>query len=945
MMFPFQSKPESSAPFEHIFLEYYSRLLEWALQLARGDQFEAEDLVQELYIRFVRLGTAPEHVESVENYLFSVLRNLHYSRVRSARTSALDDLSIVDYDSAERGLRSVDRNGLLFIRADLHRICDYLCDRKNSSRSASIFILRYFLGYFPNEVMKVAQSSRGAVDKAIRLVRRETHLHLTRPSTLRRMGADRTSREKKSLVGDDPQSLFLALHSKIFKSCPGECLGPASLESKYAQPDQCFTTEEFAHLVSCVTCLDQANQILKLPLLAERSPDETIGRDTPHGPGSSGGQAPTLLPRTSSRKKEETEKRRKRLQRSAQEANQHRPRRLSIAVDGDVRASHKVTSQFSELRVELRPMETPAFIEVLSEQRVCLAFVPVRTPVPEGGLDQTEEIEFSDDRSMRVVISFAAESPGIQVVYRDPLIASDTELEEEGSLEMLALPMRKAVGISNNSWRVTIANFLAPLRHLPSQMMNPSLAGAMLFALCSILCFIYWTRSGPAISAGTILSRAEQTEASVADVGHPKVVYQKVRIVGSGHTMERAIYRDPQKKRRLKQQHLNPDDQWLKNKLSMAGVNWDEPLSASNYRQWHDRLPERLDAVTRAGSNLITLTTSTEANGPVFKESITIRESDFHPVGRTIELRDVGEVEIAELSYDVMPWGAVNQDWFEPLLGESLVDPARAHPTLSKILPRALSESELDAAELSVRVALNHLDADAGEPILVSRSTSGIQVKGIVENNQRKLQLEARLQLLPHVHPSLMSVEELGKHPNFGLSPKGVPIQAYSVEAQPSPLEQYLRENRLPLDQLETITQGLLDQSFRMKQAEVHLTELHRRFKEANQLPIDQQNQLTELSRNYLNQIQAGLDANRRTFLSIGLDGTEEVPSSLASNSPVEDISHQVRRYQEFCQQLITSGTGTPISAVVVADKLRTSSLLIRSRVAQMQASLSTANN
>jgi DNA-directed RNA polymerase specialized sigma24 family protein len=943
-MFPFPSNPKPSAPFEHIFLEYYSRLLEWGLQLARGDQFEAEDLVQELYVRFARLGTAPEHVESIENYLFSVLRNLHYSRVRSARTSVVDDLSIVDYDSAERGLKSVDRNGLLFVRADLHRICDYLCERKNSSRSASIFILRYFLGYFPNEVMQVAQSSRGAVDKAIRLTRREAHLHLTRPGTLRRMGAERAPKEKKSFAGDDPQSLFLALHSKIFKSCPGECLGLTSLESKYAQPDQDFTTEEFAHLVSCVTCLDQANQILKLPLLAERSPDETIGRDTPQGPGSAGGQTPTLLPRGTNRKKDETEKRRKRLQRSAQEVNQHRPRRLSIAVDGDVRASQKVTSQLSELRVELRPMETPTFIEVLSEQRVCLAFVPVRAPVPEGGLDQTEEIEFSDDRSMRVVISFAAESPGIQVVYRDPLIATDAEMEEETSLEMIALPLQNAVVLSNHSWRVTIANLRAQLR-LPSLMMNPSLAGALLFALCSILCFIYWTWTGPAISAGTILSRAEQADSSVADVSHPKVVYQKVRIKGSGHTMERAIYRDPQKKRRLKQQHLNPDDQWLKNKLSMAGVNWDEPLSASNYRQWHDRLPERLDAITRAGGNLITLTTSTEANGPIFKESITVRESDFHPVGRTIELRDVGEVEIAELSYDVMPWGAVNQDWFEPVLGESLVDPTRAHPTLSKILPRALSESELDAAELSVRVALNHLNADTGEPILVSRSANGIQVKGIVENNQRKLQLEARLQQLPHVHPSLTSVEEMGKHPNYGLPSKGVTVQAYSVEAQPSPLEQYLRENKLPLDQLETITQSLLDQSFRMKQAEVHLSELHQRYKEANQLPIDQQNQLIELSRNYLNQIQAGLDANKRTFLSIGLDGTEQAPSSLASNSPVEDISYQVRRYQEYCQQLITSGAGTPISAVVVADELRTSSLLIRSRVAQVQASLLTANN
>jgi len=83
-MFPFQPKPDSRQTFEGIFFEHYSRLLEWALQFTRGDRSEADDLVQELYVRFARLDTA-----SVENYLFSVLRNLHYARVRSARTSAI----------------------------------------------------------------------------------------------------------------------------------------------------------------------------------------------------------------------------------------------------------------------------------------------------------------------------------------------------------------------------------------------------------------------------------------------------------------------------------------------------------------------------------------------------------------------------------------------------------------------------------------------------------------------------------------------------------------------------------------------------------------------------------------------------------------------------------------------------------------------------------------
>jgi hypothetical protein len=97
--------------------------------------------------------------------------------------------------------------------------------------------------------------------------------------------------------------------------------------------------------------------------------------------------------------------------------------------------------------------------------------------------------------------------------------------------------------------------------------MNPFLAGAMLFALCSVVCFVLWTKSGPRISARTLLTRAEQSDASVPKPGHAEVIYQKVRISNPGHTMERAIYRDPERKRRLKQQHLSIEDQQTKDRL------------------------------------------------------------------------------------------------------------------------------------------------------------------------------------------------------------------------------------------------------------------------------------------------------------------------------------------------------------------------------------------
>ena len=441
-MFPFTAKPETRLTFEDVFFEHRVRLYEFALQLAGRNHAEAEDLVQELYIRLARVGPVPDYIENPEHYLFSSLRNLYHKLARRARTSAIDDLSVVDYDSAERSLRAVDRHGIFFVREDLFRVCDYLSGRKNASRSASIFILRYFLGYYPSEVMKVTQSTRGAVDKAICAARNEARLDLKRPGVLQQIGGPREPKARTAGDGDDAYTLYWSLSETIFRSRIGECLSLTLLKEKYDQPGEGFTTAELAHLVSCPACLDRANRMLGLPLLEERSPDETIGRDTPQGPDGSAGAAPSLVSNRPRRNSQNPQRIRKRMQRRLEEVNEHRPQRLSIAVDGDIRASQRVTAQLSELQAELRPTDKPAFIEVLSEQNVCLAFVLVQALVPESGLRQVEETNLSDGRTLTVSISFAAESPTIQVVYNDALVESDASLEGETAPAVAVNPPR-----------------------------------------------------------------------------------------------------------------------------------------------------------------------------------------------------------------------------------------------------------------------------------------------------------------------------------------------------------------------------------------------------------------------------------------------------------------------------------------------------------------------
>jgi hypothetical protein len=130
------------------------------------------------------------------------------------------------------------------------------------------------------------------------------------------------------------------------------------------------------------------------------------------------------------------------------------------------------------------------------------------------------------------------------------------------------------------------------------------------------------------------------------------VICQKIKIQTPQKTIERIIYRDPQGKRRPRPQKVVNDEAQLSDKFALAAVSWSAPLSATDYQNWHDSQHVRRDRIARVGHHMLELTT-TVPNGSVAEQSLMVRESDFHPVQRTVVFRDSETVEIAELSYDV----------------------------------------------------------------------------------------------------------------------------------------------------------------------------------------------------------------------------------------------------------------------------------------------------
>src|SRR5260370_12108433 len=167
---------DRAANHEDLFIQRYEWLLNWALRLTGNDRGRAEDLLHDAFIQFTFTRPDLDSIQNLEGYLYGMLRYLHLSQVRRAARSPLRQLSVVDYDSAEIGLRINDPRDQIQVQDELRSVCHYACTRKQTSKAGSVLILRFFHGYYPSEIAKVLCATHTAVAKRLQLARAETTL-------------------------------------------------------------------------------------------------------------------------------------------------------------------------------------------------------------------------------------------------------------------------------------------------------------------------------------------------------------------------------------------------------------------------------------------------------------------------------------------------------------------------------------------------------------------------------------------------------------------------------------------------------------------------------------------------------------------------------------------------------------------------------------------------
>jgi len=463
-----------------------------------------------------------------------------------------------------------------------------------------------------------------------------------------------------------------------------------------------------------------------------------------------------------------------------------------------------------------------------------------------------------------------------------------------------SLPSKEEHSRTGISFRKRVGTFMDPL--------IASVASVAILATALGLIAWIWRRPPVTINAAQFFSRVETSDLASEQRGQG-VVYQRVRIVTSHARIEHETYRDLRGVRRRRPELMRADAKPVAETLSAVGIDWEAPLSAASFQAWHSRQPSVRDSI-KVSDGTLTLTTE-DTDSLISRESLTVRSSDFHPIARKIETRSGDTIEIAELNYAILEWTAVNQSLFEPLPQPTNLAPAIEVAALP-------TEMELDRAELSARFELNRLRADAGEQIAVTRTDHEIEVRGVVDTNERKRQIVGALDMLPHVHTDVLSISQL--HARLVSQPSNQSVTVQSIEVlSSSPLEQYLNLHRNPsLDMVEA-SHSLLDAALRIRQNVKQVEALRMRLSHMGDA-IGKDEIASELAHSYTDRILAALKDENDTLQRLGF----LPPAGSASENPPIDPRTESDDNEARCRELIagSGGESRPASAIA-ADMFR----------------------
>lgn len=800
---------------EEIFLGRYPELRGWAMQLTENDRQQAEDLVHDTYIQFTLTRPDLSAIQNLDGYLYRMMRNLNVSRLRRSQRKQNKTLSIVDYESAELGLRTADPREQITLQDALRQVCQYACMRKQTSKAGSVLILRFLHGYYPSEIAAVTLSTREAVEERLRIARNEVRQYLHDPKSLRFMSKVQVESMQFPRMGfaQTTDQLLNQLRQTIFDSREGDCLAPKQLRKLYQACNSVTDTLSLAHLVSCPKCLDEVNDELDLPLLKERFATDTLATESRGKKGDGdGGDGPTGGA---------TENERLESRRRARMVSEHRPVELCIAINGYSMAAQKVGAELNEQTLNINVAEKIEFVEVFSEQDVRLLFLAIDDP---GVGKQTASVQLSDSRSLEATLSFGDAWQTVQVVYSDPLLQEERAREDRNTSGSPASP--NVSGAWKSFWKRFVSSgfWLRP---------GTMTAGVALILIAALLVSRFQVTT---VSAAELLQRSIAADAAAA--ADPQVaLHRTIQLEErqSNSVIRKRIEIWQSKLHGIKLRRVYDDQNNL-----VAGEWTSENGSSTIYQ--HGVAPEsrtptevagrailqtgelwRLDGAAREFNQLVgradALTVEDTSNKFVLKykgvattellsATLTLNKSDLHAIEQTLTVMRNGEVHeytFRESALERKPSDTVSPDVLQPdveLLGLSGPGTDKNRLATNGSQKAAVGDQPAEApasAELEIEVTylLNQIKANLGEQVSLTRTPAGkLRVEALVESDSRKVQILSALAPVsnnPAVRIEVSTVAEAAKRQQSSPRPAEATVREVEVTSGRVPADSQLR--------------------------------------------------------------------------------------------------------------------------------------------------------
>lgn len=795
----------------------YQQMLKWGAVLTRGDKSLAQEIVHDLCLYFTVAKPDLSRVANLDGYFYTSLRHIYLSSIARASRDAVQCISVADYDCLEFALHPRATERLLDRQNELRRICNYTVWRKETSKSASYFILLFFHGYTRAQIAAISCLPVAAIYNKVKDARTEVRRHLAEENSFHLVSRQAPPQMVARLSPVGSVELFDELQQMIFRSRHSECLLQNVLLNYYqAQNPNPIPCSLLAHVVSCKCCLGLLDEYFKWQVGEDHDPptgvwdqiDRKNANTTVDGAMSFAEMMSTV-------------------RWTRDRILHHRPQALSIAVNGGIVAFHDVQGAKSSLTARVEQLATGQFVEVFSDQQIRLLMLVVDELPPGGPAELSQTVVLSDDRWLKLLLSFDGLGLHCEVTYCDPVLAEQWVEDESAKVHAALADIEVPVLARDTIYRSPQLTLIDRFKHI-FEMRRQSLAWVGIIAFALVLSgtgyLLYRRNLGEGQTAEVLLQNSIQVERSLSQgqTGHQLLHLEAAgadgRMLWQGNVESWSVGSSGQSVKKLydAQQKLvatasqGSDGHTLLTLDSAveasAGIErvvaesglWQQEVTARHFREMNsDRLQMHAN-----DQGYVLEAAHVTVTAPHIVYARLVLDRRLHVLGETLRLR--GDSPIAEIRFsdlrqeevrDVAPSGIRSDSSGADTLRKSFGVPSATDEQVAHA--SGVTDVQLVQLHIAVLRALNKLHADTGDPISVNRTHGGkIRILGSVEAVNRKRQIESALRALPNqqrLEVQLRAQSELRGLDRNTRSAPHAPSAVYATGSASAPADGVLR--------------------------------------------------------------------------------------------------------------------------------------------------------